>query len=379
MPVLPPDSRGASEQNISTGVDCLAEQGARAGVVPPAHCHNIGSPSTPRRDKYPALRVWESVTRHTTDCVMEVKTYTSGEVMPSLTDHELSYSFPAIRGVLAAREYYVAMMRPKHVIKLLSLDRSDLSPERRSQRGLNPSRVPSLSRYLLENPRGYVFSSLTASVSGQVRFEPLGTGNVASKLGTLHLSADAPITINDGQHRRAAIEEAIKHNPSLGSETISVVLFVDAGLARSQQMFADLNRFAIRPAQSLTILYDHRDHLGQLTTRLIERVPVFRGLTETARTTISNRARKLFTLSSIYRATRKLLSKRAGAIVSHEEEDIAVRFWTRVAAHVPDWQAAAEGRVSPCDLRRDYIHAHGVALQALAIAGNDLLRKAPAD
>ncbi len=45
----------------------------------------------------------------------------------------------------------------------------------------------------------------------------------------------------------AAIEEALKVRPELGDETLSVVFLHDAGLKRSQQMFADLNRHAISP------------------------------------------------------------------------------------------------------------------------------------
>ena len=43
--------------------------------------------------------------------------------------------------------------------------------------------------------------------------------------------------INDGQHRKAAIEEALKANPKLGDDHISVILFVDKGLENTQQMF----------------------------------------------------------------------------------------------------------------------------------------------
>ena len=39
--------------------------------------------------------------------------------------------------------------------------------------------------------------------------------------------------INDGQHRRAAIEEALKERPELGDETIAVVFFLDPA-ARTQ-------------------------------------------------------------------------------------------------------------------------------------------------
>ena len=56
--------------------------------------------------------------------------------------------------------------------------------------------------------------------------------------GKLTVPMTARFIVNDGQHRRAAIEEALKERPELGDETISVVFFLDVGLRRSQQMFA---------------------------------------------------------------------------------------------------------------------------------------------
>ena len=44
---------------------------------------------------------------------------------------------------------------------------------------------------------------------------------------------------------------------------------------------------------------------------------------------------------------------------------------------MPDWQLAARREVSSAELRREYIHAHGVALQALAIAGCALIKRFP--
>ena len=84
----------------------------------------------------------------------------------------------------------------------------------------------------------------------------------ASKVGHLIIPQSARFLINDGQHRKAAIEEALKKMPELGSEHISVVFFVDGGLKRSQQMFSDLNKHALRPTMSLAILYNHRETYG---------------------------------------------------------------------------------------------------------------------
>jgi DNA sulfur modification protein DndB len=263
------------------------------------------------------------------------------------------------------------------VTRLFSFPEAELPAELRAQRVLNKARIPAIAQYIIENPKSYVFSSLTASIDGQVTFTPTSDDPLGRKLGILSVPLNAKVLINDGQHRRAAIEQALEEHPALKYETISVVFFVDAGLARSQQMFADLNRYAIRPTKSLGILYDHRDTLAKLAHEISNEVPVFRDQTEKAKSTISNRSRKLFTLSSIYQATKRLLNKKDGGPVSVAEKDLAVKFWTEVSQHIPDWHDAMERKVCPSELRADYIHAHGIALQALAIAGSALLADSP--
>jgi DNA sulfur modification protein DndB len=290
---------------------------------------------------------------------------------------DFTYLFPAIRGVQGGREYYVTMCPMEYIPRLFSFPEHDLPPEMRAQRVLNKGRIPAITRYILDNPRTYVFSSLTASIDGRVTFTPSGQGGVGQKLGVLSVPMNARILINDGQHRRAAIERALEQKAALRHETISIVFFVDSGLERSQQMFADLNRYAIRPTKSLGILYDHRDPMARLAHELSQEVAVFRDMTEKAKTAISNRSRKLFTLSSIYQSTKRLLAKKDGQPVTPEEKGLAVSFWTEVSRHIPDWQAAVDRKVSPCDLRSDCVHAHGVALHALAIAGSSLIATHP--
>ena len=294
-------------------------------------------------------------------------------------NHDMMFSFPAIRGTQAGREYYVAMVRLSHLVRLTTATTSgETEPQATAQRALNKARVPALARYLTENPRDYVLSAITASVDGEVQFEALAEGVTGSRLGRLHVSADVPFIINDGQHRRAAIEKAIVEKPELASETIAVVIFVGALLERNQQLFADLNRFPVRPTKSLTILYDHRDPLGRLTTWLADTVPVFSRMTEKTKTTISNRTRKLFTLSSIYHATGKLLGHRDGELTS-EQEQLALDFWTAVSENMPDWQAVIDSNVHPAKLRTTKIHAHGVVLQAMGVAGAQLVADHPSD
>ena len=126
-------------------------------------------------------------------------------------------------------------------------DEEELPAEFRAQRILNKGRIPLISKYLIDNPKDYVFSSITASIDGDVQFIPFGGNDSKNKIGELKIPMSAKIIINDGQHRRAAIEQALKERPEIGSDTISVVFFIDGGLKKSQQMFADLNQHAVRP------------------------------------------------------------------------------------------------------------------------------------
>jgi DNA sulfur modification protein DndB len=292
---------------------------------------------------------------------------------------EFMYSFPAIKGIQAGREYYVTMCPLKLVPRLFKFVEEDLPPELRAQRTINKQRIVPLAKYILSNRESYAFSSITVSIDGEVFFCPNGDDPLGRKLGVLSVPMEARFLINDGQHRRAAIEEALSENPDLGEETISVVFFVDAGLERSQQMFADLNRYAVRTTRSLGILYDHRDPTSRLAKKLVDNVSVFVGMTEKEKTTISNRSRKLFTLSSVYQATKQLLQKGKHESVSPQEDLLAHKFWEEVAAQIPDWRLCAERKVSAHELRAEFIHAHGIALQALAIVGASLLTMHPDD
>ena len=86
-------------------------------------------------------------------------------------DTSFGFNFPAIRGLQANSEYYVCMCPLKFIPKLFSNTDEDLKPNLRSQRVLNQKRIPSITRYILDNPNSYIFSAITASVDGDVVFD----------------------------------------------------------------------------------------------------------------------------------------------------------------------------------------------------------------
>lgn len=280
-------------------------------------------------------------------------------------------SFPVIRGLQAHREYYVAMWTLRMLRQISIFDEDELPPELRAQRSLNKARIPEISDYILDNQENYTFSALTVSIDSDVSFEALAGQD---KLGILQVPMEARFIINDGQHRRAAIIEALEHRPELAHETIAVVFFLDVGLERSQQMFADLNRHAIRPSRSLGLLYDHRNQKAKLAKLVILESHFFRDIVEMEKSSLAKRSRKLFTLSAFYNACADLVHGLAtGNLV--EDANLAREYWEAVAEHFPAWGQVREGRMPASEVREGFIHSHGIALQALGKAGNALLTK----
>ncbi|GAD03608.1 DNA sulfur modification protein DndB [Agarivorans albus] len=289
-------------------------------------------------------------------------------------DSGYCYSFPAVRGIQAGRTFFIATCPLRIIPKIFSYNENDVPPELRAQRTLNKTRIPDMVKYLLDNPKEYVFSALTASVGVDISFDDHDS---APNLGTLKIPMDAQILINDGQHRRKAIEEALLENPDLGQDNIPVLFFIDEGLTRSQQMFADLNKYAVKPSPSLGIRYDHRDSSSELARYLADTVTPFVGFTEMEKSNISPKSNKLFTLSSIKQSTKALLSKGPKDGFSEEEQQIASEFWQEVTKNIKDWQLVIRKEVSPAQLRQEYIHAHGVGLHAIGVLGKHLLCQEP--
>ncbi|WP_093838495.1 DNA sulfur modification protein DndB [Streptomyces aidingensis] len=283
------------------------------------------------------------------------------------------YVFPAIRGVQAGRQFFVSMCPLRLIPKIFLFDEEEIAPEVRAQRVLNKGRLPALTRYILDNPDDYVFSALTASIDGDIRFESAAGDGFGRRLGQIRIPMEARFLINDGQHRRAAIEVALKENPDLGDESIAVVFFHDTGLARSQQMFADLNRHAVRPSRSIGVLYDQRDAVAEITRLLAMRSTVFRQHVEMESSTLSARSSKLFTLSALHSANQALLQ--GLSLDKRQAAELAQAFWEKVDSLLPEWGLVRSRALAARDVRKDYIHSHGIALHALGRVGNTLLRE----
>lgn len=276
------------------------------------------------------------------------------------------YSFPAMRGVQANSEYFICMIPLGVLSKIFIEESSDTLPEFRAQRKLNEQRIPEIRDYILNNRDSYVFSALAASVDGHATFLPVKeSGNI----GELEIDMSAIFLINDGQHRKAAIIEAIESDESLKDETIAVVLYRDKGLARSQQMFTDLNKHAVNTSKSLNTLYDSKDPMAVMTKQVVAQVSFLRKYTDKEKDNLANYAAKLFTLNVFYDVNKRII-KNPNDMDS--ETKFLVEFWTSVVANMRDWNDMDNGELSKKELREAYISLRGITLHAFGKLGNYL-------
>ena len=297
---------------------------------------------------------------------MLTKTYPGGiltYILKYNLEESMFYRFPAMRGIQANSEYFVCMIPLGVLSKIFIEDSSDVLPEFRAQRKLNEQRIPEIRDYIINNRDSYVFSALAASVDEEIAFFPTReSGNI----GELEVDMTATFLINDGQHRKAAIIEAIEFDESLKDETIALVLYRDKGLVRSQQMFTDLNKHAVNTSKSLNTLYDSKDPLAVMTKQVVAQVPFLRKYTDKEKDNLANYAAKLFTLNVFYDVNNRIIKN---PVDIEEETRFLVDFWTTIVVNMRDWNDMDKGELSKKELRESYISLRGITLHAFGKLG----------
>jgi DNA sulfur modification protein DndB len=276
---------------------------------------------------------------------------------------DYSYKFPVVRGIQAKKEYYIAMVPLKMLPKLFSNDDEYVLPEYRAQRKINLTRIPVISDYILKNRETYVFSALAASIDGEYSYISSGLNR---DIGMLEVSMESRFLINDGQHRKAAILEALKEDATLGNETISVVFFEDEGLNRSQQIFTDLNKHAVKTSNSIAELYDSRDEVAVMTRKVISGIDFLDCYTDKEKDNLGKFSSNFFTLHTFYEANKKIFN---GCKPDDNSEKFLLDFWKLITAYILPWQELQNKKICKQELREDYIITQGIVIKAIGRIG----------
>lgn len=288
-------------------------------------------------------------------------------------------SVPATRGKMGTTTFYTANFPLGMVVKLFVFDpekMASLPVEERHQRALKKGRIPEISEYILNDENDYFFSSLTVSVDVDgLDFIP---SDLDDNVGILRLPMETDWIVNDGQHRVAGIADALKQDPTLKNDNVSVVILPDEGLERAQQIFSDLNRTVQKTSRSLDILFDKRSAINRLTNEIVEKVRLFKGRTDKERMSLSLGSASFVTLSGVQSAMTSLFTH-----VKPEEleanyvkyEKLAIDFWDFATTLIEPWQDIANGTVKPMEARQNFVSSYQVAVAAVGAAGSAAFAK----
>lgn len=288
------------------------------------------------------------------------------------------FKIPAVRGIQGGHAFFTAMCPIRLLPRLfpIGVDKST-NDASQSFRKVSLTRVREIAKNIIAHREDFHLATVTISIEQHVRF--LASGSSRSKeptAGDLVIPLEARLTVVDGIHRIYGLQRALSECPSLANDCISLLIHIDPDGTRRGQIFSDVKRHERPSAQSLRIGLDDRDEMARLTREVITIVPAFVDSIEMEKTAISNRSRKLFTLSALYQANQVLLADSKDAPYA-DKLRLATDFWNEVSARIPGWAEIIDGQVSAAEIRANYIHCHGIGIAAIARAGRSLLAEFP--
>jgi DNA sulfur modification protein DndB len=287
------------------------------------------------------------------------------------------YSFAAMWGRQGNHDYYIILCPLRLVPRILLFDEDEVPAKLRKGRSLDKSRVAEFAQYITEEATSYTLAPLIVSVDSEVEF--ISVNDNPPQIGHIQIPLSARMLVQDGQHRRAAIQRAVAENPTLGDDLVAIMLVPDPDFNRTPHIYAQLNEARTRRNLSQRILHDLDNPLAGLVRELTDTIPLFKGLTELERTSISHRSTSLFTLSAIYQATKALLGVNNQDPIDSVQVVVARQFWVRLGIVISEWHQVIEREVTAAYLRKHYVHAHSVVLVAIGMVGNALLSVYPED
>lgn len=194
-------------------------------------------------------------------------------------------NIPAIRGVLGDIVYYTSSFTFKQISDYVKKIDDELhtstSLKDQLQRSLT-NNYESITNYILSQKEHFFNSLVLAVYDGdpewneiEIRFKDTDYYT----MGFLRFNGEEKIFPVDGQHRVEGIKEAIKQNPGLEDETISVILIGHhkdkEGMEKTRRIFSTLNRYAKPVSIGDIIALDEDDTVAIVTRDMLECFPLF--------------------------------------------------------------------------------------------------------
>lgn len=194
-------------------------------------------------------------------------------------------NIPAIRGILGDIVYYTSSFTFKQIAERVQKVNDELhtstSLRDQLQRSLTKN-YESITNYILSQKEHFFNALVLAVYDGEPVWNEIEVGFKGEdyyNMGFLMLNGEEKIFPVDGQHRVEGIKDAIKENPELEDETISVILIGHQknkeGMERTRRIFSTLNRYAKPVSTGDIIALDEDDTVAIVTRNMLESFPLF--------------------------------------------------------------------------------------------------------
>ncbi|WP_210397393.1 DNA sulfur modification protein DndB [Motiliproteus sediminis] len=189
---------------------------------------------------------------------------------------------PALKAKVGDWNYYICVMKYAQVAKEVNYAYElGGNQELNSliQRGIS-ERTKEITDYLLRSEHRFLGSLIVAAYGGDPQYMPVSMedadgviSGLDSSFGVLTFDGAQQYFALDGQHRLKAIKDAIKKNPELGNEEISVILVshydTPEGKEKTRRLFTNINKNAKTTTKSENLALDEDDGYAIVTRRII--------------------------------------------------------------------------------------------------------------
>ena len=188
---------------------------------------------------------------------------------------------PVIRGKMGGRDYFIGKMTFQELAaKVQFYEDLESSPDldRLLQRQMRKRSID-MTEYLLKQPERFYGAIIIAAWGGKpgyikVKMEDHPLLDDDFEFGLLKFDGRQEYFALDGQHRLKSVEEAIKRDPSLRNEEVSVIFLThentEEGNIKTRRLFHTLNKYAVKTTEGENIALDE-DNVISIATRMLLR------------------------------------------------------------------------------------------------------------
>jgi DNA sulfur modification protein DndB len=190
---------------------------------------------------------------------------------------------PVLRCKVDTWRYYICTMKYGEVARQVGFLHELSSNQELGQliqRGIS-NHAKNITEYLLRAKHRFLGALVVAAWGGEPQYRPLTIEDPDGMLqgldrefGVLTFDGTQQYFALDGQHRLRAIKDALRQNPELGKEDISVLIVTHydnpEGRIRTRRLFSNINRNAVKTSASEDIVLDEDDGFAVLTRRILD-------------------------------------------------------------------------------------------------------------